>query len=223
MKIVPLEFSIVVVGEDCNPTILNPDFLKYQQIVPEEWEWELAAAPLTTRGISVVAYTSGIMLKVEPNRFQVTEVNQCSDITDSKAISIARRYVEVLPHVKYTAVGTNFRGFSQIENPNEFLKARFIKPGPWDQQPLDLKAVTLSFAYAHEDARLTLALEGRVILHQQEEQTQQIFGVDISGNYHRECHGYPTNDMVLAHIAKAKSDAAHFGTMADELLFAGAS
>jgi len=34
------EFSIVVVAKSHNPTILNPDFLKDNEIVPANWELE---------------------------------------------------------------------------------------------------------------------------------------------------------------------------------------
>jgi hypothetical protein len=33
-----LQFSIVVLATDHNPTILNPGFLRLQKIVPEDWE-----------------------------------------------------------------------------------------------------------------------------------------------------------------------------------------
>ncbi len=99
MSIVPLEFSVVVVGQDCNPTILNPDFLKHRGIVPEEWGWQLAGAPITTPPFATVSYDSGLTIKVEMTRFQVTDQLFADGVEKSKAIAVASKYIKVLPHV----------------------------------------------------------------------------------------------------------------------------
>lgn len=99
------------------------------------------------------------------------------------------------------------------------MKRRFIQAGPWDDQDEPLRDATLSFIYAHEDSRLTISLESKVQLLAQGEETHQIAGVEIGGNYHRDCKGYPTDAQVISHIEKAPSDAEHFfATTKDRLL-----
>jgi hypothetical protein len=55
MNIIPLEFSVVVVGEDCNPTILNPDFLRCRGIVPED-----STRPTADRESSLTELIDGV-------------------------------------------------------------------------------------------------------------------------------------------------------------------
>jgi hypothetical protein len=199
-----VETSIVVVGEDCNPSILNPDFLRVQGIVPAEWGWALADAPLTTRNLSVVTYDCEVTIKVEPNRFQVTDASGSAPDAHARLLKIARRYVEVLPHVRYTAVGNNFQRFLAVDAPLDMLQQHFIKQGPWlDKNSLD---VGVSFAYDHDGGRLTLAFENKLLIAPQNDEFHQVEGVGIKANFHRECTGYPTHEQVFAHIEKLPAD-----------------
>ena len=54
------ELTIVIVAENHNPTILNPDFLKFNDIVPKEWD--MGQPPLCTPPISQVEYKNGIKI-----------------------------------------------------------------------------------------------------------------------------------------------------------------
>lgn len=210
MNLLLSEFSIVIVGEDCNPTILNPDFLKYQSIVPEDWGWKLDAPPITTPGFAMVAYDSGVTIKVEPNRLLVTQIGDASRLSESHIIDIATKYIQCVPHVRYVAVGNNFRGFAPSERPYEFLKARFLRSGPWDDASNPLHDVSLSFIYQHDEARLAITLATIQTVREVDGQSQQMLGLDISGNYHRTCKSYPTDKEVIAHIGKASADLEHF-------------
>jgi hypothetical protein len=218
MNIIPLEFSIVVVGQDCNPTILNPDFLKYREIVPEGWGWSLAGAAITTPAFAVVPYDSGVTVKVETGRFQVTDQRTSENVDQSKAIAIARSYVKVLPHVRYTGVGINFRRLVEMNEPDAFLKRQFLKPGPWDQVQFPLLGVNIKFVYPHENGQLNLSLEGSVVLRQQGQEATQTPGVLSHANYHRDCNDYPSDLIVLQHIEQAENDEKHFGVLLNELL-----
>jgi hypothetical protein len=210
MNIIPLEFSIVVVGQDCNPTILNPDFLKYRKIVPEEWGWELAQAPITMQLFARVAYDSGISIKVEKNRFQVSDENTAEDVSPSKAIEIAKRYIGVLPHVRYTAVGINFQSLVEMDHPDDFLVDRFLKIDPLHQEQNQLIGTSLKFVYPHEEGRLTLSLAGGSAIRRKGDQADEKKGLLVGGNYHRDCQHYPADDLVIQHIERAAADAEHF-------------
>lgn len=210
MNLLLREFAIVVVGEDCNPTILNPDFLKYQSIVPESWGWAPAFPPVTTPDFAIVAYDSDVTIRVEPNRFQVTQFGAADPSAGGRVVEIATNYIERLPHVRYAAVGNNFRVFVPSERPDEYLKTRFLRSGPWDEAAAPLRDVSFSFIYHHDEARLAITLATTQTKLEIDGQNQQIYGLDISGNYHRTCQGYPTDQQVIAHIGKASADLEHF-------------
>ena len=52
------QFSGVVVGQAHNPTILNPDFLAAEGIVPKSWNWSVSET-ITTPPLAMVRYANG--------------------------------------------------------------------------------------------------------------------------------------------------------------------
>lgn len=166
-----------------------------------------------------MAYSSGVTIKVEPNRFQVTDQKAASNLAESKAVEITRRYIGVLPHVRYTGVGTNFRNFVAMEQPDAFLRERFLRPGPWNNERTPLHAVNLKFVYPHDGGQLTLSMEGGTLVRQEGEELTQTPGVLTHANFHRDCGGYPTDRLVVSHIEKFLDDEAHIRSLLEELLF----
>ena len=61
-----LQFSIVVRGESHNPTVLNPDFLAIQGIIPHAWGWKVQQKVITTPMVAMVEYANGVSLQVQP-------------------------------------------------------------------------------------------------------------------------------------------------------------
>ncbi len=218
MNIYPLEFSVVVVGQDCNPTILNPDFLERRNIVPADWGWKLAGPPITTPPFATVTFDAGVTVKVETNRFQVSDQKTAGDVARSKIREIAQSYIGELPHVRYTAVGINFRSLVEMNEPDRFLIQKFLKAGPWDQQPNCLQGLSLTLAYPHDEGKLNLSLGGAAIELEVEDHVEVKQGILAAGNYHRDCEGYPSDGLVMEHIGRAADDARHFGTILKTLL-----
>ena len=147
MDISHFEFSVVVVANDHNPTILNPDFLERQRIVQEGWGWKVMGPAITTPPFATVSYDSGVTVSVESHRLQVIDSSAPGGPQSSKVVDIARRYVEVLPHVRYSAVGINFRSVVEHADANAFLKAHFLKSGVWDSEAHPLQTMGLKLVY----------------------------------------------------------------------------
>jgi hypothetical protein len=218
MKISHLEFSVVVVASDHNPTILNPDFLERQGIVQAAWGWRVAGLPITTPPFATVSYDSGVSVSVETSRLQVLDPSAENGPPPSKAVEVARRYVEVLPHVRYSAVGTNFRSLVERAEAHAFLKGHFLKSGPWDNEAHALKAVGLKLVYPLEGGQVTLALDAGTVTQRLEEERTEVSGVLIHGNYHRDCRGYPSQDQVIEHLGQADKDWTYYQDLLSDLL-----
>lgn len=218
MEIRPLEFSIVIVANDCNPTILNPDFLARQGIVPDDWGWNVSGPVIVTPPFATVAYDSGITVSVEINKFQVVDGLPGRMPDASQIPKVARKYIEVLPHVRYTAVGHNFKGFAELADATAFLTERFLKPGVWDSDKYPLKGVNLKFAYPSEGGRLNLTLDGATIEDRSGDEPKQLHGVLVQANFHRDCSGYPSHKQVIKHLGYTKCDWTHFQLTATEIL-----
>jgi hypothetical protein len=213
-----IQFSAVVVGQSHNPTILNPDFLREQGIVPKSWGWEVAKT-ITTPPLAVVAYTNGVSINVEQNKLQVTDPNVEEGPDKSRVTEIASAYVTVLPHVRYTAVGNNFQSLHPMEDAAERMKSRFLKEGPWTTSPRTLETAGLKLTYEFEDqGRLTLALEaGEAKLPDAADQQPVVLA---NANFDRKCGERATHTMVVGHLEKAMQDWAIYEHTMNEILAA---
>lgn len=216
MKVRHLEFSVVVAANDHNPTILNPDFLDRQDIVPTAWGWKVAGNPITTPPFAVVSYDSGVTVSVEANRLQVRDVRGTSE--SSKVLDIARKYVEILRHVRYSAVGINFRSLAEHAEPNAFLKERFLKSGPWDGDAHVLQGIGLKFVYLLDETRVTLTTESLIGTESSEGQSKESSGILVYANFHSDCHGYPAADQAIAHLSNTEKNWAAYQNLLSDLL-----
>ena len=99
MDISHFEFSLVVVANDHNPTMLNPDFLERQGIVQEGWGWKVVGPAITRPPFATVSFDSQVTVSVEANRLQVTDTPAVGAPQSSKVVDIAQKYVEVLPGI----------------------------------------------------------------------------------------------------------------------------
>lgn len=209
MKPQLIQLSAVVVGKAHNPSILNPDFLGRRNIVPTEWNLEVAET-LNIPPLAIVRYTNGLAITVEQNKIQVTDVGCTDDPATSKAAEIAASYVATLPHVHYTAVGLNFNSFIEHEAAESFLKDRFLKSGSWDTNVHPVTAAGFRFVYPLEGGRIALSLdsgEAETITDDKDEaQEKRVPAIIVNANFHRDCQGDTANDQVAEHLNQMSTD-----------------
>ncbi len=86
------ELSIVIVAENHNPTILNPDFLKFNGIVPKEWV--VSKPPLCAYPVSQVEYQNGMRITAELNKLIFFTPEFVNNHFDMNISDVAKRYVE---------------------------------------------------------------------------------------------------------------------------------
>ena len=103
------ETGIVIVGQNHNPSILNPDFLWRHKIVAAETKLADKSPPFNTPMASQSTFENGLHIVSEPNRISFVE----TDIKNGGLLccDTAKKYLRVVPLVHYTAVGINFFGF----------------------------------------------------------------------------------------------------------------
>lgn len=200
-----VQFSSVVVGQTHNPTILNPDFLAQQGIVPKPWGWGDAAETVTTPPLAFVRYKNGVNITVEQNKLQVTDPNVEDGPGQSKVTEIAASYVQILPHVRYTAVGNNFQSVVPLENAGEEMKNRFLNDGPWKSSPSTLEAIGVKLSYPLEKGgRLVLTLDAAEATLPDSADMQPV--IVANANFSRECGDHPAADTAVAQLNEASND-----------------
>ena len=177
------ECSIVAAASNHNPTILNPDFLKRNGIIPEEWE---AKKVLCTEVISQVVFGNGLGITIEPKRIIFLE-NDPERSTLPRLDEISVRYVQTLPHAAYTAVGINFKAvvaFKHLEEAKAWLLENLVSSGPWKSIDGGLKGASLTLVYEIQAAKLTLKLDPAEVQRAGEPSPRPV--VLFDGNFHRE-------------------------------------
>ncbi|RMH45329.1 MAG: hypothetical protein D6694_04880 [Gammaproteobacteria bacterium] len=186
-----LEFSIVIVANDHNPSIINPDFLMINEIVDKEWR--RIGDAISTPAFSKVAYDNNLSITVDPNRLNIVDGSGDLNIPNSPALKVARKYVEVLPHIRYSAVGINFRVFYEIEDPDQAIKSQYLKPGIWLESSDDLHGIGFKFAHPMENGKKLITVESAVVntMDPSDGSVTQKTGIMVFGNYHRDCKEYP--------------------------------
>ena len=149
--------SVVVTAELHNPSILNPDFLVSQGIVPEAWE---VAETFTTPPVSVVSYRNGIRWTVEQPKLTVVE--ECGPLFQDKyhVYGLVTAYLEKLPHVPYRSLGLNCTMSIQQDDPERWLTQRFLKSGPWSEGKPKVLAMAPKFTLDAGEAVCNLSFSG---------------------------------------------------------------
>ena len=148
--------SVVVTAEFHNPSILNPDFLALNQIVPSDWTHTEA---VTTPPVSVIRYDNGIQWIVDQSNLTVTEVCE-SHFRDSYLVyRLVTAYLECLPHVPYRSLGINCVASLKQDDPGRWLTERFLKPGSWLEGEPTIVGLRPHFALDAGDVTCNLALD----------------------------------------------------------------
>ena len=158
MQIDLFGFSVVVVAEANNPTMLNPDFLRHNDIVGTHWRLSESRPPLTTPMLSEVTFEGGLIVRADPNRVTFEQQGGALSLEDIACVDMAKSYLKTAPHVPYTAFGVNPRAVvrnSSFSRLSDMLRSNGSEMTFDSIVPrFELKAI-----YEMEDKRLTLELQ----------------------------------------------------------------
>jgi len=180
MKINLTNFSIVVLAQAHNPSILNPDFLKNNKIVDASFT---PKDVYCTPPIAQVSFDEGISIIAEFERLQFIDHVSERIPHKSQIAEIATKYISVLPHVRYTAAGINFIGHYLWENTNiasSFISNKFIREGPGLSAGDGLTNIGLKFVYLFGKIKCTISIESTEMIR---EENKKIPVILINANY----------------------------------------
>lgn len=194
-------FSIVILAENNNPTILNPDFLVRTKIVPPDWT--LSQPPLTTPAFSRINYSTGVLFTVDPERFTVKDFAPSGELFPVP--KIAMQYLKKVSHVKYHSLGINFEKafvFPKPKNAREFQKLRFLKNGAWEMDGA-LSDFATKFVYSFSDFQCNITFSSPMILKLPQYEGKPKEGLIISANFHRDYKGVKDHEQRNKNIIKS--------------------
>ena len=152
--------TVVVTAASHNPSMLNPDFLKTQRIVPSGWE---VSESVSTPPVSMIMFANGIQWVMDESVLNVIE--RCdSGFQDGYAIyQTVIRYLETVTHVPYRNLGLNWSVAIHLDDPQNWLMERFLKDGPWSHPDSGLSNIEPTFTFLVDDVSLRLALNVRTV------------------------------------------------------------
>ena len=157
MQLITTEVNAVVVAESHNPSIVTREWLARHELVPGEVTNFVHTPPL-----SVVEYDKGrLFIQVDAQRLLVRQQGEGLVPEQIEVPRITKAYVDLLPHVPYTAHGVNFHGYFGFDSEPDaaaFVRERFLVPNSvkiadvaWGAIRLGIKA-----SYSWERERCTL-------------------------------------------------------------------
>jgi hypothetical protein len=223
-KLEIFELTVVVRARLHNPSILNPDFLKYNEVVPIDWE--LAESPVCTEIVAQVKYKNGVSIVAQPNKVIFAELLAGPSTYEARVPGLAKKYTETLPHVKYDALGINPKGLVVADSEAEaesFLIEKVIMPGPWKTYAGGAKDIKLALQYSVNDAKMMLDAESAET-GQQGPYPKGTPIVVFGANFHREISNCePKQRLERAHeaIDRWRDDLTAFESMVNDCFLKG--
>lgn len=179
MEYIFSEFTIVILASANNPSILNPDFLRINEIVDKGFN---PIESISTSPVSHVKYKEKVAITVDFERLTFADTDEDRIPLKSPIPSIASKYLEVLKHVPYKAVGINFNGYCECSHidPSQFILNKFIKKGPWHEHGGIEPSMGLSFSYKMNEVNLNLNIAPAVT-----KKGERTFpSISINSNFH---------------------------------------
>lgn len=154
-----VELSIVLVANQNDPSILNPDFLRHNGIV--DTGLQLKEPPISTPMFSQAIFEGDVGIRAEPNRFVFEQRGQPLTEDACTIPEISERFLKTVSNVPYSAIGINPRSVKLSNKATRYsVTDTLIEGGKWmsfkDVQPdVHLKAI-----YNYEKRTITLDVGG---------------------------------------------------------------
>ncbi len=158
--------SIVITAEHHDPMILSPSFLVDKKIVPADRKVVRSETALLE---STVRYDE-ILWEMNPSRLAVAEGwdNPDNPFKDDYLLyKMVDAYLAEVSYTPYRSLGLNCTAYMRQDDPGQWLRQRFLHPGPWCEGESKVLAFTPNFVVDAGDGVLcNLSLESATVMPQ---------------------------------------------------------
>ncbi|TAE58468.1 MAG: hypothetical protein EAZ76_02005 [Nostocales cyanobacterium] len=151
-----IELSTVLIIPNFIPHTINLDFLKYNEIIPDDWA--IADHPIINNFQVKFSFVNKVKINAENNRIILSEVLEKQD--KPKIPSITCELIQKLNQFDYLALGFNTNHLV-IFNPNQDIARRYItekwlRPGAWYKASKAPIKASINYFYTLEECKLDL-------------------------------------------------------------------
>ncbi len=91
------DFSIVLAARDYNPTMVNPELLRGNGVVPGDWE--LSRPPVVSSQAVQIIFKNGIKIEAQPGSISFSQGIDTDSFKNIELPRLARRYAVTLPNL----------------------------------------------------------------------------------------------------------------------------
>jgi hypothetical protein len=159
------ELAIVIAVREIDPTLITPEFLKYSQIIPAEWE--VVGQPARSFQGSQVSFKNGVTVIAQPQRISFAELVDNRAPAELEIPKLAEKLVAVLPNLSFVGVGINMRGYidfgTERHRLREFMFQNLLAPGAWQQLGNEPVQAGINLGYTFDERRLNLTINEATI------------------------------------------------------------
>lgn len=186
-----VQISIVTLSPNLDVSILQPQSLAKNGIVPDDWQ--LAEPPIVTPMIAQLSYSNGVSISMQGEKLAVSDNSPPQSLLSSVVPSLASQLVSLTASVRYRALGMNFLVFTETDNAESFVIDHFLSAGPWNEPPLETKTLGLAFTYELADgSALKLNINAGSLQRPPQDAPQN--GLLLRLNYHKDLDNLPPSD-----------------------------
>ena len=172
--------SVVLIADNIDPSMINPDFLRNGGIVDSDLQTE--QPPISTPVFSQVTFEGGLAVIAQPARFAFVQQGESLE-GGIASPNIATRFLEKVPHPAYKAIGINPTGVKPPDDGPGSVATTLIGGGEWmafrDVSP----AVFLKAVYSCEERQITMDVQD---VKRRETGGSEARGLRFAVNVHRD-------------------------------------
>lgn len=185
-----VEFVLAV--DKHNPILFNPEFLKAEGIIPNDWE--LTEPPTYIQGTALVVFQNGIYIAHQGNIIAFFEDTRTKHLENLEVPQIVQNYVELFPDENYRAVGLNLEGhttFNIQEEARNYLLETLQNPNYLHELDEDIVQTIVNFIYKIDRGQLTLTVRNTELKRSAEESIPVIL---FAANFNRNVTELPNEE-----------------------------
>ena len=161
--------SVVVTANHHNPSILTPDFLTAQGIVPPDWE---VLESMTTRDLSVIQYNERPQWMLNQGGLRIVEPCDGEFQDRYELHDLAIKFIDKVRLVPYRSLGLNCQVWTPLEDSGRWISERFLNTNVQTHDLLDLRMkpqFTFGVNKSVADAIVNMSIYGAQVTRAEEE------------------------------------------------------
>lgn len=209
------QFSVVLVVNQVDPSIFNPDFLRLNQIVGPDTR--ASASPVSTPQFSQAVFDDGVTVRVDPGTLTFEQVGNPLEKAQVQPPAMAMQFVTLFPNTVYKAVGINAISIPVLDDvvdERAAIRNALVHSGQW--LSFGGETPTLGFWAAYDLGGKKLFFEIR-----ENDASDQSTVFAFRLNVHRdlpETKQVGMNQQLLSVLAQWKSDLTDFEALVTQYI-----